>query len=654
MGAAAAQPLPVGPGGDQGPGANPYGEHLAGAGMNINKRLIGWMAGTACLASALVPSVAARPARAPDSSSVRFLLGLERLEDLGMPNSVLERMPLRGDAETFTGTVTFTDVAGDLDRDGNSDAFITTVDYEFTIDWGTADMFPSIEEKADSRVLAVSGPSGKLLWRKSWKDFVVPMAGRVGKNDRPGALALSGLASLVGPFEDRRLTIDALAGRNGKRLWRSTHRSVTTSAFPAWAGYDVPTAISLFDGMKGTSTDVLLGVAQVASTGAAFTSASQAVVIDGRTGEEVRHPSIYPGVNWTSDPMAVSDLDADGLDDYVVSLNDSPGLGGGQDAPGIDGVVHGLRSVDGATLWTETGFDLNLVGWAFPLDDAVGDRTRDIGLMTARPPKEGQVGAFYLGQIRWVTYLIDGDGMRRWRRWGAWPRSPGDLDGDGSLEVVTMDFVQSFGKGAVGIEHRAYGDGGAAVWRRSIVSRYEKGPCRFACSGSLGSSSSSAGDLDADGIPETYVRHEVEQDPGDDPTFTDIISGASGKRIRAGGEELQAPKISFGGKGTDLLEVSVNRNEATVQGRDGDSFRLLWETPIVLNGLRSGRRVISVAGARLDRDDCGDVLVSINVDRDALTIAISGGSGKVLWQRTSKRDVRLTQAGPSEDLNRAC
>lgn len=624
--------------------------------MILSRRFVGCLVATACLASPLVPGALATPAEVPIAGRrLEFLSAVERLKGLGVPASLLTRLSNADESETFTDTVTFTDVAGDLDRDGRADAFVTTVDYEFTVTWGATDLFPSIESRADSRVLAVSGPTGEILWRKRWKDFVVPVAARVGKQDRPGALALSGLTSLAGPFEDRRLLIDALAGASGKRLWRSTHRSVTVSEYPAWAGHDVPVAVSLFDGVKGRSTDLLLGVGEFASAGIAFTSATQAIVIDGRTGREQRHPSVDAGANWIADPMPASDLDRDGLDDYVVAVDDSPHLGGGQDPPNIDGVVHARRSTDGGTIWTETGFDLNWLAWAFPLADVLGSAKRDIGLATIRPDENAQIiGGVYFGDIEWVTYLIDGDGIRRWKRWGSWPASPGDLDGDGRPDVVTMDYVHNFRKGVVGIKTRAYRSDGSTRWRRSITSSYDKGPCPGFCSAGMGSGSWAAGDIDGDGVLETYARHTVEQDPGEDPIFADVIDGYSGKRIRAGGEELHAPAVSYGGAGADLLEVTVEGSSATVRGRDGHTFRVLWETEIGLNGLRSGRRYVSVAGGRLDRDRCGDILVSINVDRDAVTAAISGGSGDLLWQHAAKKDIRLSQTGAARDHNRAC
>jgi hypothetical protein len=622
----------------------------------IKRRFIKGLVAAACLSSQLVPGALARPAEIPSQGHhLAFTSAIERLKNLGVPQSVLAQLAEADTTETFTGTITFSEVAGDLDDDGNTDAFITTVDYTFTVEWGGTAVFPSIEEEADSRVSAVSGRSGEVLWRKRWKDFVVPVAARVGKHDRAGALAFSGLMSMAGPFEDRRLLIDALAGRSGKRLWRSKHRSVTVSEYPAWAGHDVPVAVSLFDGVKGRSTDVLLGVAEVASVGVAFTSATQAIVVDGRSGKEERHPSVDAGINWIADPMPASDLDRDGLEDYVVALADSPHLGGGQEPPNLNGVVHARSSSDGGTIWTETGFDLNWLAWAFPLPDVVGGARSDIGLATIKPDKNSQIiGGVYFGEIDWVTYLVDGDGMRRWKRWGSWPYSPGDLDGDHRPDVVTMDYIHNFRKGMVGIKTRAYRGDGKTQWRRSIASSYDKGACQLGCSTGLGSGAWMVGDVDGDRTEETYVRHEVEQAPGEDPTFTDVIDGRSGKRFRAGGEELHAPAVSFGGSGTDLLEVVIEGGSATIRGRDGRSFRMLWETEIALNGLRSGRRSVSVTGGRFDADRCGDVLVSINVDRDAVTAALSGGSGELLWQQAAKRDIRLSEVGTPKDHNTAC
>lgn len=624
----------------------------------LDRRIVGCAVALVCLIATSVPA-GAGPVTAHTSVDaghrLEFQVHLERLERLGVPTPLLDSLARAQQSETFSDTVTFSEAAGDLDRDGGADAFITTVDYEITIGWGATGFSPSIEEKATSRAVAVAGRTGKVLWTKTWNDMTIPIPARVGKNDRDGAIALSGLMSLIGPFENRRLVIDGLDGRSGKRLWRSKHQSVETSAYPAWAGHDVPVSLSLFDGVRGRSKDLLLGVAEVAFVGAAFTTASQAIVIDGRTGKEKRHPTVDVGINWIVQPMPTADLDDDGLDDYVVPLDASPHLGGGQDPPGLDGVVHARGSTRGEDLWTESGFDLNWLAWVFPMPDVVGSKTRDLAIMTLEEDEDAVViGGVYFGEIEWATYLVDGKGIKRWKRWGGWPHSPGNLDGDHRPDVVTRDFLWNFSKGALTYKTRAYRVNGSTRWKRNIVSRYEPGPCRAACSAGVGSGAGFVGDIDSDGRRETYVRHEVQQNPGEDPTFSIIVDGKTGKRMRSGGEELHAPGISFGGRGTDLVEVEVNGASATVRGRDGATFRLLWETEIALNGLRTGKRWIWATGASFDGDRCGDLLLSINVDRDAVSAAISGGTGKLLWQRASKKDIRITQPAPPVDRNRTC
>lgn len=623
----------------------------------LKTKIAGCIVAIACFAAAS-PAAGSPVIVSRDPSAgyrIHFEAQLERLAELGVPRQVISALGSVEQSDTFTDTLTFSEPAGNLDRKGGSDAFITTIDYEITIDWGPAGMSPTIEERASSRVQAVSGTSGKVLWAKRWDDFTIPIAAKVGRRDKPGAIALSGLLSMIGPFEDRRLVMDGLEGRTGKRLWRSRHQSLETSAYPAWAGHDVPVSLSLFNGARGSSTDLLLGVAEVAYLGPVFTTATQAIVIDGRTGREKRHGAIDTGVNWIVQPAAVSDLDGDGLDDYVVPIGDSPHLGGGQDLPSLDGLVHARRSLNGETIWTETGFDLNWLAWPYRLADVVGSKKRDIGLMTLKHDEDAfMVGNVYFGEVEWLTYLLDGDGIRRWRRWGGWPFAPGDLDGDDRPNVVTRDYLFDFDGGSVSYKAHAYRVDGRPRWKRTIRSRYQVGPCPGFCSGSMGSSAWSAGDIDGDGVRETYIRHEVEQDPGEDPTFSIVLDGASGKRARSGGEELHPAGISFGGAGTDLVEVEINNSTATIRAREGKSFRMLWETELALNGIRAERGYVSVTGTHFDGDRCDDLLVSINVARDAITAAISGGSGKLMWDRVSKRDIRLAQPSPSRDRNPRC
>lgn len=623
----------------------------------LRMRIAGCIVAFACFIAASpasgTPLVTSRASS--NGHRIHFDAQLERLAELGVPRTLLAQLADVEQSDTFTGTFTFSEAAGNLDGKAGADAFITTVDYEITIDWGPASLSPTIEERSNSRVQAVAGTTGKVLWAKRWKDFTIPMPARVGRRDLPGAIALSGLLSMVGPFEDRRLVMDGLDGRTGKRLWRSRHQSVETSAYPAWAGHDVPVSLSLFDGVRGRSTDLLLGVAEVAYLGPLFTTATQAIVIDGRTGREERHDAIDTGVNWIVQPAAVADLDDDGLDDYVVPIGDGPHLGNGQDLPSLDGVVHARRSVDGEAIWTETGFDLNWLAWPFRLADVVGSDTRDIGLMTLKEDEDAfVVGNVYFGEVDWQTYLIDGDGIRRWRRWGGWPFAPGDLDRDGRPNVVTRDFLFGFRRGSITYRAQAYHLDGKLRWKRTIRSRFEPGPCPGFCSASIGSGAWSAGDIDGDGVRETYVRHEVEQDPGDDPTFSIVLDGTTGTRVRSGGEELHAAGISFGGPGTDLVEIEIENDTATVRARDGRTFRALWETELALNGIRAKRGYVSVTGVHLDGDGCGDLLLSINVERDAITAAFSGASGKLLWDRVSKRDIRLAQPSPPQDHNRRC
>jgi hypothetical protein len=570
----------------------------------------------------------------------------ERLRKIGVPEELLRPLIEARDDVTFKGSFSFVEPAGDLDGRGGKDLFVGDIEYEIAFSPGILGLTTDISQEGTTRLSALSGHSGDVLWHKSYGDFVFPISARVGDEAKSGAYIVKGALSLLGPFEQRYLTIDAVSGR-GKREWRRRYESIQSSSDATYSTVDAPLSFDLFDGLGSRATDLLIGLGDVIATPAGYVVRTRTVTLDGKDGSQRDHPEQDVGIDWIPSPWPAGDLDGDRRDDYVVPADLGADLGENQQGPAVGGLLNARRGTDGSRIWTRGGYEFDSVAWVYRLGDVLGNRFQDLAVMTVEPGETAFGG--------WAAYLVDaGTGRPAWRKPGGWPRSPGDITGDGLDDVVTRDVDVRFGKGVVTYHQWAHSGKGNRLWRRSIKSSYEAGLCHTACSAGVGSGWWDVGDVQRDGLQDHVVHHWVDQQPGEDRTFGFVVSGKTGRLLSSGAEEFRALGAAVDGSGTDLADLELQGPNAVLTARRGDTHAPLWRTSMTLDTVFPPRSWPSAAGMRLDDDRCADVVITFSSDAGSIVLVLDGGDGSLKWSRSIRGDIRVLASDATGDRNRAC
>ncbi|MDQ3956777.1 MAG: hypothetical protein M3273_00480, partial [Actinomycetota bacterium] len=314
------------------------------------------------------------------------------------------------------------------------------------------------------------------------------------------------------------------------------------------------------------------------------------------------------------------------------------------------GVVRARVGIDGALVWERGGFDFSdaLAVWAYRIRDVVGNPRSDVVLT---PVSDEERGGFRLDM-----YLVDGaSGAPRWKRLGGWPYIPGDIDGDGDHEVVARHVVFSRRLRNVTVKLWAYDVSGKTLWRRVYTTRTD-GPltCRAGCSSGAGVGFGPAGDLQPDGIADTYVTTHVRHTPGTETNVRYLVDGRTGERSLVSGAELFPLGTDLDLHGADVARARWRDRNVVVTAVTSQN-RVLWESVVSFGlALEPGDIPLDVVAARLDRDRCADLVVSVAARRGRYVAALDGGDGSLLWMRTLDGAEARGAARAGADRNRAC
>ncbi|MDQ4024054.1 MAG: hypothetical protein M3217_00965, partial [Actinomycetota bacterium] len=552
--------------------------------------------------------------------------------------------------ETSTFRFVYAAPVHDVTGDERDDVLSLDTTIVFTIKPGV--VFPTIEYETRVTIRALDGSNGEIMWtrrarfKNGYMDVVEAQVGEAGRN----GFALLVFDGALGQVQQRRFTIRTLTGA-GKRVWSRTWDAVTVDQFPFYGYANVPVTLGAFDADDGRATDYLVGLGNIAVAGTAWVADIHAVAVEGANGAETAHPAHEVGVgNVLPAPWVTGDLSGDGFDDYVF-VNPMPQVAQGEESLEPGGVVRGRVGANGDLIWERGGYDFSdaIVVWAFPIPDVVGNPRSDVTLSAWIREGEGR-------DSEWDLYLVDGaSGGPRWKRPGSWPYVPGDVNGDGEDDVIARDVLFGRRLKTVTVRLWAYSPSGKTLWKRSYVLRSD-GPLSGAagCSAGAGAGFGPAGDLQPDGIKDSFVVTYVSHDPGTETHERYLVDGRTGKRSLVSGEELFPLGTSLDLHGADVAKARWRDGVVEVSGATATGATL-WDSVVSVGpAAEPGRVPVDVVAALLDRDRCPDIVVSITARRGRYVAALDGGDGSLLWMRTLDGVDAQPAVRTANDRNRAC
>ncbi|MDQ3981800.1 MAG: hypothetical protein M3271_03860, partial [Actinomycetota bacterium] len=554
--------------------------------------------------------------------------------------------------ETGSAHFVYSDPVHDVSGDTRADvlAVDTYLEYEF----GSDVLSPTFTYETRVIVRALEGATGRVLWTKrahfenGFMDIVEAKTGARGRN----GFSLLIMDGALGPAEERRFTIRAVTGR-GKRLWSRTYQTVVVERFPLTAYANVPVILGTFDAFEGPATDYLVGLGDLAYSGIGWVSDVGAVSIDGTGGTETTHLAREIGAGGDVPvPWPAGDLSGDGLDDYVF-VNPHPQVAQGEEGQELGGVLRGRRGDDGTLIWERGGFDFGetITVWVYPVEDLAGNPRGDL-LLAAWISDRARMQE----GTDWDLYLVDGaSGGPRWKRTGSWPYVPGDVDGDGADDVIARGVGTNARWTAADMRLWAYDATGKTLWRKTYRTRSD-GPltCSAGCSSFIGTGFGSAGDLQPDGIVDSYVMQHIGHRPGGDTFARYLVDGRTGRRSLVSGKELFPLRTALDRRGADVSFVRWRDAaiEVVAARASGDP---LWDTVASLRLPSEPTRLdFDVTSVRLDRDRCPDVIVSVAARQGQYVLTLDGGDGSLLWARTLDGPDADASTRRGADRNRAC
>lgn len=562
--------------------------------------------------------------------------------------------------------------AGDLNRDGHNDVGTADITIRFEIDEENFDVSFRTTERYTMR----DGRTGKVLW--SYQDkvedgFIAFAPTAVGREGRDGALAIliEGFSFSAG-FEH--VVVTSLSGPRGRVLWQREYQATSVANDDLLTGTTVThgatVSISLFDGIEGRATELLLGNGTIISTPSTIICDIGAIVVDGRNGNEHIHPAREKGFDWIPYPSAVQDLDGDGLDDYIVANRNQivilPGGGepGDDDIVEITDVIRARQGPTGDEIWFTTDVDIGWALWDMPVWDAAGKRGPDIVVATwiyEEPPLITVPLLFPEEEFtdRIDAYLLDGgSGRVQWKRPGEWAYDIGDINRDGFNDVVTATskHVERDSRSVIVTTLRAFAPNGKRLYLRKhrLSAPLPTCPARravcFAYSVSL---TASVGDLHPDGHRDLGMWMFV-ADSVEDVERKILIDGTSGRRIRTLDEHTWWESRSFDERGDDLTTTRWSAEDggylAAIDGRD---MSRLWAARFTASETLLPRQVeLFGVVARLDRDGCADVVTNVWTGDAATILVMDGGNGRTKWQAPIFGNERI--GARARDLDPAC
>ncbi|MCH2102300.1 MAG: hypothetical protein MK209_10315, partial [Planctomycetes bacterium] len=465
-------------------------------------------------------------------------------------------------------------------------------------------------------ISAFSASSGDLLWRLEGSYD----GNKIGNKFPP-------LTDLNGDGIDDLFTITSEASvfgfiRNGEAsAYSGADGSLLWSKFGMADGENLGESYAQISDIDGDGTpDIAIGSAGGSTLG--FSQNGYVELISGRLGFTLwRRDGLGDGMGYGAAIAKGPDVDGDGMIDVLAINDEYSGAGGLR-----EGRIVALSARTGLPLWTlEGGLRNARLGQAVVnAGDLDGDGTDDLYVLS--PDADGP-WLIECGSVRAVSgasgaTLWKVDGILNAERFGMVCKKPGDLNGDGTDDLV-LGSPESDGFGIPGSGQitALSGSSGALIWKRTGTQYY----------GHLGAALEIVDDVTGDGVAEVFASSPTASPFGLVAAGSvEMISGMSGFPIwQANGPR---PGSLFGTSVMLNGDIDGDGAEDVVLGsRFADSNGLQNNGTISAHSGRTGMQIWSADGD-VDDNKLGDHLSSagdINGDgvEDVITWAKDADTG---------------------------
>ncbi|MDP9066960.1 MAG: VCBS repeat-containing protein [Actinomycetota bacterium] len=520
-------------------------------------------------------------------------------------------------SHTVRRTRTYYDPVPDMNGDGYLDVLRQTRSFE---------MFDDASAPGDySYSLALEvldGTDGTTLWKayeSAYDKLFFPALAKVGRGVRNGLHIFE--------YDERSypatVSVTALHG-SGKKAWRQTipERRIV--------------ALDHINSAPGRATDLLVGYllrqTQAGHLREPLLTSTSALVIDGRGGRIVRHPSIETRVGRRAVPLAAPDLDGDKLEDYVFVDEWDPYA---RVFTQGEGHVVAREGREGDELWESEPVLTGHSSWVTGVADLDGNQRSDLVLET-----ELGDGYGYGAESDAPLHALEGKaGSVLWSHTGWLFEEIGDIDRDGTSELMTATPVKE--QRGSGVRVTARGGSGRAIYSKFL--EVEDAPLGAEFYAGL----YSPGDLDGDGHPDLLAKQTAYSGRKALRDAT-TVSSRTGRAMST--PEAALPAYAGFSQGRDdlLLLDRTDDDVIEVEAPWRNGWSDVFEGRITATGLGE-YPYSSVQGGHFYPGACPGLFITLESSSEyggpSAALMVDAATGRARWSHGSVEGVSLSTEG---------